>query len=321
MKSRAIAQAWANIDSSEILALVSLFESEKTIAGLADTMKRLLKFLRHAQKLQLAELRKLGLTNRDRQRTLRQARRSWNAIKEEFSLASLANRYMELRYGWRPLYYDAVGATAAIKAEFSALRQTFRGSEQYSVETEGSDYFRTDLTSWVGFKLYVNQHTRVDVTVRAGVFCDVDLSQMDPWGFTKIPESMFDLTPYSFVIGWFFNLSDVIAAWTPDVGFKALASWVSVNTVTTQTATTAQCVPIIQVPATYERYSGEMDFEQDVINYKITDVYTREPDPSRPILPTWKLRMNCAKLADLAIMCKNLLYGGRNPLATRTLRV
>lgn len=316
LKSRAIASAWANIDSSEILALVSLAESEKTLAGLLDTARRLYKFTKNVKRLQLKDL-----WVRKNLRTTPLSKRAWHEIRDEFSFSAICDRYMELRYGWRPLYYDALGATNAFKKVFTALRQTFRGRASDSFSDECTDTYTRGLQPWAWTTFTSLQKVRVDVTVRAGVLCDVDLEQMDPWGFSKIPETIFDLTPYSFVADWFFNVSDCIGAWTPDLGFTPLASWVVTDVVTTQTSEIVGIEPGCNADTAIQRYSSSTSISSPGTFYRITQEKTREPDPSRYQLPTMRLRLSAAKLTDLVIMTKNLMYGGRYPLATRSLRV
>ena len=54
----AVTSAWAKIDSSEILGLVSLMESEKTLKGIYDSGRRLYKLMRNIKRLQLKEIAK-----------------------------------------------------------------------------------------------------------------------------------------------------------------------------------------------------------------------------------------------------------------------
>lgn len=321
-KSLAINEAWANIDSSEILALVSAMESGKTVRGVTDTFRRLVKFLRNVKRLQLAELRKLAPTHRDRVRLIRRSKKAWNSLKEEFSLGAICDRYMELRYGWRPLIYDMYGAKNAFEAEFTNLRQTFRGFESFSANYSPTSCTRDiNMQTWGYARMACTLQTAAEVTCRAGVLCDVNLSQMDPWGLSKVPESALELIPYSFVLNWFFNISDTLAAWTPDVGFNPLASWVVTKQVITQTCSVSSDLEMVLDDDTSStRYEGEGTCTAVELS-KTTTIKTRVPDPSRSILPTMKLRLNTAKLADLAIMAKNLLYGGRYPLAQRSLRI
>jgi hypothetical protein len=324
LQARAITKSWANIDSSEIYALVSLMESGKTINGILDTVRRLRKFARNLKRLQLAEIRKDALIAKKAyalSTKFYSPKAAWKSLKGEFSLNSLADRYMEIRYGWRPLYYDLVGATNAFNKQFEALRQTFRGRTSDSYTGSGTASIGLVGQPWGQHFVLLNQSYTVDVVCRAGVLCDVDLSLMDPWGLSKLPESAFDLIPCSFVFDWFFNLSDTLGAWTPNLGFTALASWIVTTKVTTQLTTVVGTTSTYDPDTSTKRYSGEISCDIGKTYAKITTEKWRLPDPSRSVLPSWNPRLNVAKLTDLAIILKNLLYGGRYPLMTKNLRI
>lgn len=312
LKSRAVTQSWANIDSSEIYALVSVMESGKTVSGITDSARRLVKFLRNVKRLQLRDLAKMS-------RASKAARKSFQQIKDELTLSSLADRWMEIRYGWRPLYYDIQGAVNAFQKEFKDLRQTFRGTASDTFEFPG-DSIQLGTTvnqSWASVYADIDRTVSTEVTCRAGVLCDVDLDNMDPWGFSKVPESALDLIPYSFVFGWFFNISDTLGAWTPNLGFKALASWVTTKVVTTQLSVVSGLSIDKDPDTSTKKYFAEGTCTLGKTFARIEETFTREPDPALAILPTLNVRLNTAKLTDLVIMAKNLLYGGRYPLSSR----
>jgi len=313
IKSQAVTKAWANIDSSEIYALVSVMESGKTVEGIADSARRLVKFLRNVKRLQLKDLAKYS-------RARKAARKSFRQIKDELTLSSLADRWMEIRYGWRPLYYDVRGAVNAFQKEFQDLRQTFRGTASDTFDF-GSDSINVGASfnqPWAGIYANVARSVSTEVTCRAGVLCDVDLDNMDPWGFSKVPESALDLVPYSFVFGWFFNIADTLSAWTPNLGFKARASWVVTSVVTTQVSLVSGFTATKDSDTSTKRYTVDVGGTQGKTFTRVEETKTREPDPALAILPTLNVRINTAKLTDLVIMAKNLLYGGRYPLSTRS---
>lgn len=327
LQSLAITQAWNNIDASEMLALVSLMESGKTLAGLIDTARRVTKFLKNVKRLQLNEIYRYNLKRKPkwlqqkRNPRSKRSERAWNEIREEFTLNSLADRWMEIRYGWRPLYYEVIGAINALKAQFKHLRQTFRGKATDTLEAERVCSARHTLQSWGWVDYTAVQKASVSLTARAGVLTDVDLSKMDPWGFTKIPESALELHPYSFVLGWFFNTTEWLGSWTPDVGFTPLASWVTTEVVETHLSTITGVSPGHNSNTSTRRYDVSTSVFPGHSWFQVITRINRKPNPRRDLLPTFKLRLDAAKLLDLVIMGKNLLYGGRYPLANKNLRL
>lgn len=303
----AVTEAYSRIDSSQIQALVSALESEKTVKGIYDTGRRVYKMFRYIKKLQLSKLRKeLGPLD------TREAKWAWRQIKNEFTLDALANRYMEARYGWRPLFYEIQGAINAFHANF-AKKMVFRGFEPLEVKNVGQATYEHLLQPWFKGIYYFIQEANIKVSVSAGVLCSLNLSNMDPWGLTRVIESAWELTPYSFVADWFFNIGDTISSWLPDAGFTPRASWVKVVTETTCTTTLLTATPYCSTPSYGTRWSGNYTATCAPAWFKET-ITTRTPDPGRAILPSLKVRINAAKILDLVIMTKNLLYGGTFPL-------
>lgn len=307
MADLAVTEAFSRIDTSQVQSLVSALESEKTVKGIYDTGRRVYKLFRYIKKLQLTKLRQeLGRLD------TKEAEWAWKRIKGEFSLDALANRYMEARYGWRPLYYEIQGAINAFKAQF-AKRMTFRGFEPLTVHNEGQATYEHLLQPWFKGIYYFQQQADINVSVSAGVLCKVNLSSVDPWGLTRVIESVWELTPYSFIADWFFNIGDTISSWLPDAGLTPQASWVKVITETTCVTTLLAAVPYCSAPSYGYKWEGDYTAECAPAWFKET-ITTRTPSPGRAILPSLKIRLNAAKILDLVVVTRNLLYGGKFPL-------
>lgn len=318
--SVSVTDAWASIDSSEISALVSVLESEKTIKGLYDISRRLYKFARNVKRLQLTKLKsQLGdLGSRD-------AKRAWRSIKDEFSLDALADRHLEIRYGLRPLYYDMMGALKALFKELRLQRHTYRGKQNVVSSTSDTKVTtKEEDSTWRAIDFTLSRSCEVSVEVRAGVLCEVDYDSLDPWGLQSIAESLWDLVPYSFVVDWFFNIGDTIAAWTPNAGLSPRASWYKVKTtrISTSNLVSTAWNPTYLAkpsPSTFRIEPGasiEGHFDGPVM--KFTESTVRVPSSDRYQLPVFSLRLNAAKLLDLAALTKNVLFGGSYPLMRRT---
>jgi hypothetical protein len=317
--SVAVTDAWASIDSSEISALVSVLESEKTVKGLFDVSRRVYKFARNVKKLQLTKLKsQLGDLGS------REAKRAWREIKDEFTLDALADRHLEVRYGLRPLYYDMMGALKAFFKEARLQRHTYRGRQDLVSHTSDTKVTTfVEDSSWRAFDFTLSRSCDVKVEIRAGVLCEVDYDSLDPWGLQSIAESMWDLVPYSFVIDWFFNVGDTLAAWTPNAGLSPRASWYKVKTTCTRVSNlSGMCLNPSYVArldsGTYRVTESGIAgwFDGPVMKYSQHTV--RTPHTDRYTLPTFTLRLNVAKLLDLAALSKNVLFGGSYPLIRRT---
>lgn len=285
----AVNKAYANIDVTDVNALVMLGESEKTVASIAAIFRRLIKIVKKIKRLD-----KHGLLM-------------------ELTPKQLADRYMELRYAIRPLLYDAKGTLAALKNQAGEAmeRVTFRGSKVYEdlveTDTDQSEVtYSNNKGDWIRTwtKRTVSHHT---VLVRAGVLTQLqELSSLSIWGFTQPVEAIWELVPFSFVVDWFLNVGDTLSAWTPNYGIKALASWYTVEESVYRSIERLDADAIIpagdstHVPTEWSYQLGECRYSE----LDITKI--RVPNPRRSIVPNWNIRLDGFKLADLTIILRQI---------------
>lgn len=284
-----VSKAWARIDVTDVQSLVMLAESKKTVASLASIFLRLIKIIKKIKRLDA------------------------KALANELSAKELSDRYMELRYALRPLMYDVKGASAALNTEASdvAKRITFRDMGTYHDDDSSTVTYPQSATNLYGTWEYDIVRTTKwerDVVVRAGVLTELEtLNALNIWGMTQPVESLWELVPFSFIIDWFINVGSVISAWTPNYGLQALASWYTVETREYQylaekhinckaTNGTNQNYKVIA----YNRDKSNLWYDKTVISK------VRIPEPRRPILPSFSIRLNTWKLTDLTIIAKKL---------------
>jgi len=276
MRSLAIADAHKNISCSEMQLWATLGEGKKTVNSVYSITKRVVKIYRAIRKL------------------------DYKFLKRQISRKELEDRYMEARYALRPLYMDvrnAVKATQASRPKRS--RQTFRGraSDQWSETSETMNPIYPQV--WATIKVRSLLSTSVSYEVSAGVLTDIEYMGLSHnFGLAEVPASIWELVPFSFIIDWFFNVGTLISAWQPKPGFTVLGSWVTTKVTTTRTA-------IVTSTDSYtdQTYIGATTSG----NYTSTSVsISREPNPSRPVLPSYDVNLDWAKLLDLGIILKRL---------------
>jgi hypothetical protein len=273
------------------LSLVAVAESQKTMVSMALILKRLIKIIRLIKSAQFAKLR------------------------NEISFKELEGRYMEIRYAIRPLMYDCKGIVDALTREPNSKpkRQTFRGSTTYS--DGDTDYGERPLVMNTNKGIFsatcheTSKWSR-DIIVRAGVLTELqESSQLNIWGLTQPIESAWELVPFSFIVDWFFNVSDVLGSWSPDYGFHTLASWYTV------TMTEYQYTSRYYSDCTVESHTGDTPNYQAVAYLRdLRDCYyertvttvVRVPEPSRAGVPRLNVRLDAFKLTDLLIIARKL---------------
>lgn len=285
----ALSKAWSNVSLNEAQGMVMIAESEKTVASLVSLTRRFIRILKKVKKLDV------------------------KGLYGELTPKELADRYMELRYAIRPLLYDINGTIKALKyeAEKSPLRTTFRGNEFWSDETsQESHRHNGDFLSAVRTQ-YILKRAKTSFDVRAGVLAELDtLSSLPVWGMTEPLEALWEIVPFSFIVDWFFNVGDTIAAFTPNFGLNALASWTVSTKIVERTS---------EITRSTADWPDTDDYDEDTINVlnhvnsclggqvgELIITKQRTPNPSRSILPTLSVNLNTFKLIDLLIIAKHV---------------
>lgn len=228
-------------------------------------------------------------------------------LRRELRPKELEEIYMNARYNLRPLYYDAKGIVEVIAYDMDKPeRQTFRSrmavqkhasaSERVVVHPHSSCYITADLV----------KNASVEVTCRAGVLTQVSRAAYSQLlGLDAIVETAWDLTPFSFIADWFWDIGGTIGAWTPQMGFKDLASWVTTKQVITQKTVLGQTyveeknAPLYKVNGLAQSFSGG-SIE------RVLTTFIRVPNYNRPIIPSFNLNLDSLKLLDLALIVKGL---------------
>lgn len=270
----AVSKSHAHASQAEISALMVIGEGRKTVESLASILMRAVRIIRAVKRLDVKYLRK------------------------EISFKQLTDRYMEARYALRPLMYDAAGATKAWQTAIPHLieRHTARGftaKEFDFTDTVTMDF--PDLTRRV-----IRRDLHCSVGCRAGVLCDVELSKLSVWGVDTVFETALELIPFSFIVGWFFNIADTLSSFTPKAGVRKLASWVTVTTVSSATNT------LVDISNTWSTPT----IDNTIIwggAKNVTHLRKRRIiDPSRAYLPHFNVNLDMLKLLDLAKIFKLL---------------
>lgn len=282
LKALAVTRSHAKISTAEILSLVSLAESKKSVQTMVNCLSKMNRTLRwFRSKTKLYELKKLRFSD-------------------------LSDIWLEARYGIRPLVYDIKGVMAALNAELKKRRQTFRGWESdssYVTDSSNSQWTGNAYTQHYAY----SRATTLDVSIRAGVLTSIDrITAFNIAGMDQLPETALELIPFSFIVGWFFNTADYISSWSPNFGIKTLASWVV--TEKTMTQIVEETFSLTTKPNTSTmRYTGSVS-GGTMLNIRVTKNISRVPNPQLPTIPRVSLNLDWTKAVDLALIAKSLWF-------------
>jgi len=145
------------------------------------------------------------------------------------------------------------------------------------------------------------------VSVRAGVLTDIlCVNALNLFGLDSLAEAAWDLIPFSFIVDWFVDIGTFIAAWTPEMGLKPLASWYTVITdVTKERNIGPWSGRVVKSGSSSYRNQNLTRFYQ-AKKTEQTITKSRVPDPRRSNIPTVNINISDAKLLDLALILRQL---------------
>lgn len=207
----AIIDAYANISANDGNTLLWLGEFKETVSMLTDIGKGL-RVLYEKTKKQRVQWAKGKLT-----------------IEAQQQLT------LQILYGVLPLEQqiaDFLAGLFSIKQADS--RQTARG---YRVKSKSQSYSVTNtnfnVDGYITSAYMAVTEESLDVSVRAGVLYDVDITDV-PWlGIILDPKAVvstaYALSRLSFVLDWIVNVGGILTAWAPSMGTNILSAWVTVE--------------------------------------------------------------------------------------------
>lgn len=138
---------------------------------------------------------------------------------------AIANVWLQYQFAFRPLVRSAHDLLEAQSDKIRRpVRRTARGKEEYSVSARGPGKSK----SWYQWE---GSH-KIDSSVKAGILYEVS-NPLNDWKykyglrFKDIPETLWAITPYSFMVDRMFNISQAVRGVVSflDPNVKLLAAW------------------------------------------------------------------------------------------------
>lgn len=292
--SRAVTDAYANTSLAKATLLTSAAEYGKTIDSLFSIFVRAIRMFKSVRRLELAQAREALkgylVTGKARERAKDRA-----FIKKQKSAKELSDRYMELRYALRPLAIDAANIVDALKTELeNGARITGRGGAQDSW-SKSNDFTINDGN----FIMTINRKADVSTSVRAGVLCSCDVTNAAVFGIDQIPQTAWEIVPFSFILDWFWNIGNTIAAHTPNLGVAKLASWYTVK----HTVVLENSLGSI-TNSVHTNHQDSITWSGKKTKVEVWTERVVNPTPS--VFPSMNIRLDSLKFLDLAKILSNL---------------
>jgi hypothetical protein len=196
LRRTASTMAWAELDRAYFEALSFLAELKQTILFMLNPLKAL----------------------RGRYRSIYRKK-----LPRGVSLAEyLGDNWLAYRYGIRPMVSDYRSLMAAFAAEsnIAPKRYIARGSASAKLA-----WHENNPSSFSIFEMDNDVKTSEEVLVRSGIIYEVDKKSIYGLSYTDLPLAVWEFLPFSFILDWFINTGDFLAAIKPKPGVKILGTW------------------------------------------------------------------------------------------------
>lgn len=201
-------EAMAKISSEDVLALATIAEARESIAMLKQALNTLLQ-LRKTIDAFRHELYGIGPLS-----------------KTGKILGILEDGWMQIRMGWRPFIGEVQQYAKLLNKPNESLpnRQTFRAQKWLENHiTEDSKNVKDSRTYF--FKRGINEIT----IIRSGVLTSrIMCGFKDTYGLTKMPKVLWEITPLSWAVDYFFNTAALIGSSFPDTLWTPRGHWLTV---------------------------------------------------------------------------------------------
>jgi hypothetical protein len=265
--------AIGNMADADFDLLVFAAEFGKTARHLAYTAKRIFNIYKAIKKGKFSKLSP---------KTFHKWKKSSTSGKAGLSADIISDAWLEARYAWRPLMYDAQGIVKALNRSYGYTRRTFRGGASESV-TETGDF----SVFQGGLEYQVSWSSTSVKSARAGILTHTDLGVGESLGLHNVASTVWEIVPFSFVVDWFVNMGGVLSTIDSNPNVKTLASW---TTLRTQRKVIGHIVVI--APGSEDKH---MNFSY------VSELKDRSDNVAQPTL-TLDVNLDASKLVDTAAL-------------------
>lgn len=208
-QSRAATAALADSNGKSAQGLVIIAEMQKTLNTLRNPLASMRKLLTQAPKIVRARGQSLG-------------QKAGNLSRE--AAGDLSSQYLAWFYGIRTVMFDIEEVMEALETRISN-RVTGRGRSTDETSTD-TDYSADITDSYVNYRITYTE--KLEMRAGALVILESIPSVQQNLGLSvrKVPEAVWELIPWSFVVDWFVNVQSYIGALEAIVSNTFAAQWV-----------------------------------------------------------------------------------------------
>jgi hypothetical protein len=193
-------------------------ERKQTAELLISTANRIVEAARALRRGRLGDLvSSLDLSGR------KPSKREWDRVLRTPVDKRIANHWLELQYGWKPLLQDAFGVAELLSRHLDTDRYNV-GSRASATSSEKTSGGSSNTVKWVSEK---TTRCRMSLTYRLESAGRAVLAQT---GISNPALLAWELLPYSFVVDWFVPVGNYLQALSAFDGFDFVDGWLAQTT-------------------------------------------------------------------------------------------
>ncbi len=315
VKEEAVTKVNAKLSDSDAMSLVTLGEADDTVRLLRTAgvrMGRAVSALRRFSLTDLATLRRMDHKEisalggwykqvlRSRDVPQPNFKRSIGRVSQR--IGKLAASWLEARYGWQSLFYELEAYCKVEPSTRGFHRVVANGSQIYNPDPVTTISDSAAYNGIVHSRLTRTSSRSRSSTVQAGVIVKTNptFAGIDSVGARRVFSSAWELVPFSFVIDWFVNVGDKLAAVDSHLITQIVGSWVSTRHKLEKfeyyyDGLITPGNPNWRVSGYYQNLAQLWDSCDHTI---------REVNPSVSVLPEITLRVNPTRVADAVALLR-----------------
>ena len=301
-----LAEATEKASSPETLALVTAAELDKTVQLMTACGKSVNRMCSILESLPVTRaLKAPGPTLRDLNAALRKIGRlkKKHLIKQflltlDKGLRDIATLWLGYRYGVMATIYDLESWIDAANVGPRRSRFTASRTSEYKptpITTSTSEWILSSVLGPMTTSLSRVRRT----TTTAGVLVSTSaLSSAEVHGINRVASSIWELTPFSFVLDWIVDIGTRLAAIEGALSVRPIGSWVThehnlLFQYTYQWHTTSG----VQGPYTWQGSGADVGSVTENCTY-----IKRVPNPKLYAMPQVNVKLNWKRLTDSAAL-------------------
>lgn len=218
LENRAVIKALSKLKAQKINLANAFAEREQTVGLAISTLKRLTFAARSLRKGNLKGVAEALKPKGLKKISGRHLRRIANAAKK----GGFHQQWLELQYGWKPLLQDVYGAVSALHAADRREEHRYAVTVIGSVKEPFADLYKVIVNSAdLGVRWTESTVGAKGCKVRLDYFLENPFtSTLTSLGITNPAETLWEVTPESFVVDWFLPIGQYLTCLDAATGYK-----------------------------------------------------------------------------------------------------